>query len=80
MLDFEPNASRFFALEPRRLMHILGYRTPIFASEGGGQEFESFRRRVAAERTLTLVTEENLISMSQTDFVTGRRHEQTRKL
>jgi hypothetical protein len=29
MLDFEPNASRFFALKPRRLMHILGWRTPI---------------------------------------------------
>jgi hypothetical protein len=29
MLDFEPNASRFFALEPRRLMHILGWRPPI---------------------------------------------------
>jgi hypothetical protein len=25
MLDFEPNASRFFALERRRLMHVCGY-------------------------------------------------------
>jgi hypothetical protein len=29
MLDFEPNASRCLALEPRRLMHILGWRTPL---------------------------------------------------
>jgi hypothetical protein len=64
MLDFEPNASRFFALEPRRLMHILGWRTPILPLKAEAKNSKFFRRRVAAERTLTLVTEENLISMS----------------
>jgi hypothetical protein len=32
MLDFEPNASRFFAFEPRRLMHILVGRPPFTAT------------------------------------------------
>jgi hypothetical protein len=48
-------------------MHISGKRTPHLASEGGGQELESCRRRAAAERTPTQL-EENPISMSLTDL------------
>jgi hypothetical protein len=50
---------------------------PHLTFEGGGQEFD-LSGPIAAERTLTQVTEENPILMSYTDFVTGRRNEQTR--
>jgi hypothetical protein len=54
MLDLEPNASRFFALEPRRLMHILGWRTPILPLKAedrssnpfGGAKFPLLRNKI----------------------------------
>ena len=54
---------RMIAVEPRRLMHILGWRALILPPKAEARS-PTFRRPVAAERTLTQVIEEHPISMS----------------
>jgi hypothetical protein len=61
---FRTKRQSFLRFKRRGLMHISGATYAHLVSKGGGQEFESLRRRIAAERTLTQVTEENPISMS----------------